>query len=115
MLVPDNEIEIIKHFQGEWERTDKKVSFTIFDGCNIKNIKSIKEIKEPSFLLDFNTTNLKWQLTGQLFGIGSALINFEKKNFTILIRDGRTIVPEIIITEVFHQQVTFNKLKNKLQ
>jgi hypothetical protein len=110
MIVPNSEAEIIEHLQGDWERADKKVSFTIFDGNSIRNIKSDTEIKETEFLLDFNPENLKWQLSGILFGTGSPLINFEKDSFTILIKPNTTIVPEIIITERFHCEVRFVKI-----
>jgi len=61
--------------------------------------------------LDFNQTNLKWQLTANVFGVNSALINFEKNNFEILIRDGLKIIPNIKITEVFHHNVWFLRIK----
>ncbi len=109
MVVPDNEVAIIKHLQGDWQRADEKVSFTI-TGCYITNIKSMVEISEANFLLDFNKTNLKWQLTAPVFGVGSAIVNFEKKSFTILIRNGEDIIPKIIISEVFHDKVWFLRL-----
>lgn len=60
-------------------------------------------------ILQFNESNLKWQLTASVFGTNSVLINFEKKSFTLLLRDGMTIVPPVNITEVFHQNVWFYK------
>ncbi|MCD6010662.1 MAG: hypothetical protein K0Q79_524 [Flavipsychrobacter sp.] len=96
MIGPDNEIDILKHLQGSWQRADKKISFTI-DKSRVNDIKSTVEITDTDFLLDFNVANLKWQLTAPVFGVGSAIINFEKKSFTILVRDGEAIMSPIII------------------
>lgn len=112
MIVPDNKNEILRHLQGKWMRKAQDgttVSFVI-EGMKIRDIEiGAQEIKEMDFILEFNNDNLKWQLTSSIFGRGSALINFEKDSFTILIRNGADIIPPVNITEVVHQSVMFHR------
>jgi len=115
MVVPNDKEKILSHLKGDWVKVayGPSVSFTI-EGQRIKNIQcDVCTIKEEDFKLEFNDTNLKWQLTAGVLGKDSVLINFEPKSFTILIRKGSDILPPIEISEWHHTSVTFKMPKKK--
>lgn len=108
----EHQVDLVKYLQGNWQRDDNKIAFTIENAFNV-----VPYMVDPSTIvpvgfgimsINKNDVSGNWRLSGQVFGYLSDIVLLEDNLFVIEVNPNSVILP---VYGMYNNpfRVTFNR------